>query len=177
MHAERKLRGKFIFAAPLANLGTARVPVYGLEIPEGVSGAIGRRGPVPILATLNGSVEVQASLVPMGGGRHRLQLNARTRGELQVELGDRVRVVLVVPEESPRFPMPADLRQALNEVGWRDTFESFPVGKQNHIILWIEEAARPRTRSRRIQLTLQVEFRARASARKEEQNIGSAGRL
>ena len=67
MHAERKLRGKFIFAAPLTNLGTARVPVYGLEILERVSWAIGHRGPVPILATLNGSVEVQASLVPIGG--------------------------------------------------------------------------------------------------------------
>ena len=119
--------------------------MYGLEIPERVSGAIGRRGPVPILATLNESVEVQLVSFPWVGVGIVL-LNARTRGELQVELGDRVRVVLVVPEEPPRFPMPADLRQALNEVGLRDTFESFPVGKQNHIILWIEEAARPRTR-------------------------------
>jgi hypothetical protein len=39
---------------------------------------------VPIVAILNKSVEIQASLVPMGGGRRRLQLNARTRGELEI---------------------------------------------------------------------------------------------
>jgi len=46
-----------------------------LEIPQEISSAIGRRGPVPIVATLNRDVELQASLVPMGGGRLWLQLN------------------------------------------------------------------------------------------------------
>jgi hypothetical protein len=72
--------------------------VYVLEIPERVSLAIGRRGPAPILAALGSATEIQASLVPTGGGRHWLQLNARTRGELDIEPGDPVRVVLVVPK-------------------------------------------------------------------------------
>jgi hypothetical protein len=161
MDEERKRLAKFIFVVPLANLGTGSSPLYGLEIPERVSAAIGRRGPVPIVATLNRSVEIQASLVPMGGGRHRLQLNARTRAELQVKSGDRIRVALVVPKKPPRLPVPGDLGQALQEVGLWHTFDSFPVGKQNHIILWIEEAARPQTRNKRIETTLQFVFRAR----------------
>jgi len=76
-----------------------------LEIPESISSVIGRRGPVPVLAKLNRSVEVQGILVPMGGGQHRLQLNTRTRSEL-VEPGDPVCVRLLVPEKPPNFPRP-----------------------------------------------------------------------
>jgi len=136
-------------------------PMYLLEIPEDVSAAIGRRGPVPIVATLGDDTEIQASLVPMGGGRHRLQLNARTRGELQIEPGDLVRVVLSVPEKPPAFPLPPDLALALREADLHETFSGLPVGKQNHIILWIEEAVRPETREKRVALATQVAFRAR----------------
>jgi hypothetical protein len=79
------------FTVPLVNLHRGG-SVYVLKVPARVSGAIGRRGPVPIVATPNGTVEIQASLVPMGGGRHWWQLNARTRGELEIEPGHRVRV-------------------------------------------------------------------------------------
>ena len=164
MDEGRKRLSQFIFVVPLANLGTRSSPLYGLEIPERVSTAIGRRGPVPIVATLNRSVEIQASLVPVGGGRHRLQLNARTRAGLQVKSGDRIRVALVVPEKAPRLPVPDDLGQALEEVDLQHTFDSLPVGKQNHIILWIEEAVRQQTRNKRIKTTIQVVFRARERA-------------
>src|SRR5215472_349271 len=60
----------------------AEVRMYAPEIPERISSAVGRRGQVPVLAKLNSSVEIQASLVPMGGGKHRLQLNTRTCSEL-----------------------------------------------------------------------------------------------
>jgi len=40
--------------------------MHALEIPESINSVIGSRGPAPVLAKLNRSVEVQASLVPMG---------------------------------------------------------------------------------------------------------------
>lgn len=123
--------------------------------------ALGRRGPVPILATLGEAIEIQASLVPMGGGRHWLQLNARNRGELDIKPGDPVRVVLLVPEKQPRFPMPTDLALALREVDLQVTFSRIPVGKQNHIILWIEEAVWPQTREKRVAKAIEVAFRTR----------------
>lgn len=160
--AVRPLR--FTFTASLVKLGDPRAFVYALEIPERVTSAIGRRGPVPIVATLNGTVEIQASLVPMGGGKHRLGLNARTRGELEIEPGARVRVVLVVPEKAPVLSLPAELAAALREADLQETFAGFPAGKQNHIILWIEEAVRPETREKRVAITIQVAFRARERA-------------
>ena len=153
----------FTFTVPLVKR-LRGASVYVLEIPESVSTAIGRRGPVPILATLNDAVEIQASLVPMGGGRHRFQLNARTRGELDIEPGDRVKVVLVVPEKPPVLPLPRDLALALREVDALESFSGLPVGKQNHVILWIEEAARPQTREKRVATAIQVALRARERA-------------
>ncbi len=155
---------RFIFTGPLVRLRLGNTSLYMLEIPESVSSSIGRRGPVPIVATLNDAAEIQASLVPMGGGKHRLQLNARTRDELDIQPGDRVRVVLSVPEKAPRLPLPSELALALREADLQQTFSELPVGKQNHIIVWIEEAARPETREKRVAKTIEVAFRARERA-------------
>jgi Domain of unknown function (DUF1905)/Bacteriocin-protection, YdeI or OmpD-Associated len=154
----------FVFIVPLVRLRFGGTSLYILEIPERVSTTIGRRGPVPIIATLNKAVEIQASLVPMGGGRHRLQLNARTREELEIEPGDRVRVTLLVPARPPRLPVPSDLAVALKEVDFDESFAALPVGKQNHIILWIEEAVRPETRAKRVATVIEMAFRARERA-------------
>jgi hypothetical protein len=93
--------------------------------------------------------------------RHKLQLNARIRSELDIEPGDRVRVVLLVPEKPPILSQPADLALALKEVDLQASFGGLPAGKQNHIILWIEEAARPETREKRVARAIEVAFRAR----------------
>jgi hypothetical protein len=154
---------RFDFTVSLTKLERG-APVYVLEIPADVTAAIGRRGPVPILATLNEAVEIQQSLVPMGGGRHWLQLNARTRQELEIEPGDPVRVELLVPEKPPAPILPEDLRSALREVDLQETFLKLPVGKQNHIVLWIEEAARPETREKRVRTAVDVAMRARERA-------------
>jgi Domain of unknown function (DUF1905)/Bacteriocin-protection, YdeI or OmpD-Associated len=159
---ERTGPRSFAFTVPLVKLD--KFSRYVLEIPEGVSTAIGRRGPVPILATLGEAVEIQASLVPMGGGRHWLQLNARTRGELDIQPGDQVRVLLLVPEKPPRLPLPSDLALALREADLQESFSGLPVGKQNHIILWIEEAVRQETREKRVAKATEVAFRVRERA-------------
>jgi hypothetical protein len=161
----------FKFTVPLVKLRGTGV-VYILEIPERISSAIERRGPVPIVATLNNTVELQASMVPMGGGRHWLQLNARRREELGIAPGDRVRVALVVPEKAPVLPMPTDVAAAFEEVDLLETFARFPAGKQNHILLWIEEAARPQTRERRIAMAIEVTFRARERANERSTGTG-----
>lgn len=71
-------RPEFRFTTPLTATAT-RPALYAILIPARVSAAIGRRGPIPIVAVFNQSEELHASLVPIGGGRHRLQLNARLR--------------------------------------------------------------------------------------------------
>ncbi|HEX8800807.1 MAG TPA: DUF1905 domain-containing protein, partial [Terriglobales bacterium] len=138
--------------------------MYAPEIPERISSAIRRRGPVPVLAKLNRSVEIQASLVPMGGGRSHPQLNTRTRSELGVKPGDPVCVSLWLPEKPPNLPLPSDPGEALREADLQGSFASLPVEKQNHIILGLEESARERTREKRLATGIEIAFRARELA-------------
>jgi hypothetical protein len=94
----KTLRKQFNFVVPLTNLATARTRFVGSN------SLLTHRCSMAGVArfTVNGAVEVRASLVRMGVGTHPLQLNARTCGERDIKPGDRKRVAL---EKPPRLPM------------------------------------------------------------------------
>jgi hypothetical protein len=123
---------------------------YYVSIPTDVSRAIGRRGIVPVVASVNGVVEVRASMVPCGGGRHRLRLNAATRDAADAKLGGRLSVHLRVDDSPVADPVPGDLAHALREVDAFDAFRRMPVGRQNHILGWLEAAVKEATRDKRV---------------------------
>ena len=123
---------------------------YYVSIPARVSKAIGRRGIVPVVASVNGVAEVHASIIPCGGGRHRLRLNAATRDAVDVKLGGRLSLRLWVDENPVAEPIAADLARALRDVDAFDAFRGMPVGRQNHILRWLEAAVKEATRERRL---------------------------
>jgi hypothetical protein len=123
---------------------------YYVSIPAAVSKAIGRRGIVPVVASVNGVAEVHASMIPCGGGRHRLRLNAATRDAADAKLGGRLSLRLWVDENPVPEPVPADLARALRDVDAFDAFRRMPVGRQNHILRWLETAVKEATRERRL---------------------------
>jgi hypothetical protein len=123
---------------------------YYVSIPVDVSQAIGRRGIVPVVASVNGVAEVHASMVPCGGGRHRLRLNAATRDAADAKLGGRLSVRLQVDENPVADPVPADLAHALREVDAFEAFRGMPVGRQNHILRWLDAAVKEETRDKRV---------------------------
>jgi uncharacterized protein YdeI (YjbR/CyaY-like superfamily) len=59
--------------------------------------------------------------------------------------------------------IPPDLAAALDEAQARAAWESLPAGKREHILAWIDEAAREPTRAKRIALTVE-----KAEARREK---------
>ncbi len=134
---------------------------YSVLVPAAVSRAIGKRGPVPVVAQVKRTVVVRASIVPCGGGRHRLQLNARARSDAEAKPGDRLAIELRVDENPLADPMPLDLERALRDLDALGSYERFPVGKRNHIQHWIEEAVAERTRQKRIDMAVEVALRAR----------------
>jgi Domain of unknown function (DUF1905)/Bacteriocin-protection, YdeI or OmpD-Associated len=123
---------------------------YYVSIPAAVSKAIGRRGIVPVVASINGVAEVHASIIPCGGGRHRLRLNAATRDAAEVTLGGRLSMRLWVDENPVADAVPADLARALRDVDAFDAFRRMPVGRQNHILRWLEAAVKDATREKRL---------------------------
>lgn len=154
--------GSFAFGARLEQ-ASGGGPYY-VTLPASVSTSIGRRGIVPVVALVNGIAEVRASIVPCGGGRHRLRLNASTRDEAGARVGERVAVELRVDEAPVADPVPADLARALRDAGALDTFARFPAGKQNHIVHWVEAAVREGSREKRIEKTVEVASAARERA-------------
>ncbi|MGD2146998.1 MAG: YdeI/OmpD-associated family protein [Anaerolineae bacterium] len=54
----------------------------------------------------------------------------------------------------PRYPMPDDVRHALERRGLMEDYESRPAYQQNDYISWINRAKRPPTRHRRLQQML-----------------------
>jgi hypothetical protein len=123
---------------------------YYVSIPSRVSQSIGRRGIVPVVASVNGVAEVRASMIPCGGGRHRLRLNAATRDAAAAKLGGRLAVRLWVDDKPMADPIPGDLASALREGDAFDAFRRMPVGRQNHILSWLEAAVKDTTREKRI---------------------------
>ena len=110
-------------------------------------------------AEINGIVQVIASLSPAGGGKHLLRLNTSTRKTALVKLGDLVEVQLDAHERPPGVSIPKDLLEELKSEGALDAFQSLAPGKQRHIVDWIDEAARPETRTKRIRIALEVTHR------------------
>lgn len=141
------------------------IGIYWISIPRHVSRDIGVRGPVPVVAMVNGDTEVRASIVPIGEGRHRLQLNARVRAQAGIALRDRVDVVLRVDPEPQVDPPPPDLEEALEESGVTDVFLRFPAGRRRHILHWIDEAVADRTREKRVARTVEIVLRHAEAAR------------
>ena len=170
---KKKVELKFSFEAELWKSFYAGGWLYAVWIPEEVSAAIEKRGPVPILATVNGAVEVQSSLVPMGGGKRRLGLNAKVRGALGIEPGDKVRVRVRVPEKFPKPKIPAELRGILREYDLLKTFEAFPLGKQRHILEWVGKAAHENTREKRIVKTIEVTQKAKDRGGMKRRRLGT----
>lgn len=96
---------------------TARIRKRGanpyVDAPARMSAALGQRGAVPVRGTLN-AVPIRATLVPAGGGRHRLYINGFMRKAAGVDVGDRVRLTLSPDGASRRGHVPV---QALGQLG------------------------------------------------------------
>lgn len=84
-----------------------------VDVPARVSRTfVPRRGYVPVEGDVEG-FPIRATLVPLGGGRHRLFLNGQMRQGAGVDTGDRVRVRIRFDPKPRRSRTPQALRDAL----------------------------------------------------------------
>ena len=92
--------------------------MYGADVPAAVSRALGARGHISVLGTVNG-VRWRGTISPKGGGRHRMMLSAEVRREAGAGLGDRMEDAHRCVDLDPpgARPTPEDLAEALHEAG------------------------------------------------------------
>jgi hypothetical protein len=137
------------FTATVVRVGV----LYSVEVPATVSRAIGVRGHVPVLVRANAGAPFHATLVPRGGGRHRLFVNHEARGGARA--GSRLSIDLRVEERTREVVIPEDLEAALRDEGVLAAWESLPPGKREHILKWIDEAIHEPTREKRVARAVQ----------------------
>jgi hypothetical protein len=120
-----------------------------VAVPARISKALGTRGPVQVMARVNGSEPFQVSLFPVGGGQHCIRIKAKIRRETMTRAGDLIQVRMTVLDRTA-VEIPEDLVMALRVTGLSQIFDAMPAGRRNSTIRRINEAVKPETRAKRI---------------------------
>ncbi len=132
-------------------------PLYLAEVPLRVSRAFAAdieahagAGRLPVVATVGGGAPFICTLVPRGGGAHKIFLNGEVRKEAGAALGARVAITVRVDREPRGGETPGDVARALREAGLLAAFERYAPGKRQHIIDWVDKVQSEEARERRI---------------------------
>jgi hypothetical protein len=149
------------FAATIVKIGINPC----VAVPPRVSRAFARRGYVPVKGALNHS-PIRATLVPVGGGRHRLYLNTEMRTEAGVGVGDRVRVTLEVDTARRKASIPPELTAALrrNRTAAR-AFAAATPSYRRDILLYLNWLKTPESMQRNVRKVIAYLVRHRGRRR------------
>ena len=127
----------------------AHIMNVALDVPAAVSDAFGVRGHVPVVGTADGT-ELTATLVPVGGGRHRLFLNRTVRDAVGKGAGDSVEMRIRLDRRERMPETPPELQEALASGGATAVWETLAPSRRKELLVWLADARRDQTRAARI---------------------------
>jgi len=140
------------FKAKLVSRGLGGAWTY-LEIPFSIPEVLGRKGQVPVRATINGFT-FRNSLMPRQGV-HILGTSKDVLAAAAAAPGDTVQVELVLDDSPRTLAVPTDLDTALARVPVKaESFTSLSYSHKKEYVDWIESAKKPETRASRIEKAL-----------------------
>jgi len=94
-----------------------------------------------VRCTVNGKVTFPCSLMGNGKGSYVISINKLNREKAGLEPGDRARVRLVRDDSKYGLPMPAELREVLNQdPAGNKLFESMTNGRQRSAIYYVTKS-------------------------------------
>jgi len=104
-----------------------------------------------------GGKSARTTLVPAGGGRYRVQINAAQRKAARADVGDVVSVDLRIDRASRSLPVPPDLSAGLKRhpKAWK-AFQALPPGRRRQLIQWFDSAKSPAVRQKRLDRAVDV---------------------
>jgi hypothetical protein len=120
--------------------------LYTVDVPLRVSRALGAKGKVPVVFTLDGSSPRKTTLAPRADGGHRLHVHGQSRREAGAKEGDTVTIVLSRDREPDAIELPPDLEEALREAGVLETFRTMGPAMRRELSAYVEKARRDETR-------------------------------
>lgn len=116
-----------------------------VEIPAKASDAFGERGNIPVNVFI-GSGRLRSTLVPVGGGRHRLYINEAMLRFTAATVGRPISVGLTRDRASRMPAMPAQLRAGLRSQALAGrTWQTLVPSKQKEILRYLGFAKRSET--------------------------------
>ena len=118
-----------------------------IRVPFDVPAVFGRARP-PVRVTIG--AHTYRSTVAVYGGEYYLPVNKANREAAGVDAGDTVTVTLSYDEDPRVAELPHDLQAALEAADAVEPWRRLSYSHQREYVGWIEEAARPETRARRI---------------------------
>jgi len=131
-----------------------------VDVPEDLGRALEQESRkqkhIPVVAMMNGR-SARTTLVPAGGGRYRLQLNASLCKAAQADAGDLVGIELCVDRKSRALPVPEELREAFKaRPHARKAFENIGPGTRRQLLLWVGNAKSAAVRQKRVARLLDI---------------------
>jgi len=124
-----------------------------VRVPKSVMDAFAPRKRVPVKGTLNGT-PFTTTITDMGDGAM-IGIRRSLREAAKIAQGDTVNVVLQHDTSTREVTVPKDLIEAMSQAE-HARFENFSFTHKREFIEAIESAKRPKTRSRRIEKTLEM---------------------
>jgi len=107
-------------------------------------------GFIPVRGMLN-DCPIRSSLVPVGGGAHRLYINGDMRKLAGVGVGDKVHLVLEIDLLPRRQPVPDALARALNnDDRVREAFGRLRPSRRQEILAYLNSLKRPESIARNV---------------------------
>jgi hypothetical protein len=142
----------FSFKAQLVGRGPGGAWTY-LEYPFSAQEVFGRKGQVPVRATINGFT-FRNSLMPRAGV-HILGVGKNILAAAGAATGDTVHVKLALDDAPRTVDVPADLEAALGRsAAMAKAFAALSYSHKKEYVDWIESAKKPETRQNRIEKAL-----------------------
>jgi hypothetical protein len=136
------------FTAVLGRVGQNRC----VDVPAAVSQALGGAAHVAVRGTMLG-IPFRSTLVPRGGGRHRLFVHSRVWRTLALRERAPIRVALEADLTPRGINGPADLVAALaRRPTAGELYAALTPTLKAEIIRWIRSAKSPATRERRLEV-------------------------
>jgi hypothetical protein len=142
------------FKAQLVGRGPNGAWTY-LAIPFNVSEVFGRKGQVPVRATINGFT-FRNSLMPRAG-IHILGVGKDILAGAGAAIGETVQVELALDDAPRTVTVPPDLEAALTKhPAQAQAFAALSYSHKKEYADWIESAKKPETRQNRIEKSIEM---------------------
>lgn len=144
------------FKATLRSFNESNLGWKVIDIPFDVKKAFGSGARIPVKGTVNG-FDFRTSLFPIGKGQHFMMLNKKMQRGANVDIGDKIDVVIEPDREERTIEMPEVLKQALSEEKvLLKYFKKFSYSMQKYIVDWTTEPKSGEAQQRRAEQMAEV---------------------